>query len=105
MKGSMEMKMQAIDEMLEMRKQMIVMQDNLGIYNGFGKGDKILIYSTEDFFEMARRVKERVSTGNIASNGMISIMFSYNGVLFNTFIWPREYQLHENEIDRGETDA
>lgn len=105
MESSIEMKMQAIDKMLELRKQIIDMQDKLGVYNGLGESDCVLIYNTEDFFEMARRVKERVSTGNIASNGMISIMFSYNGVLFNTFIWPREYQLHEDEIDRGETDA
>ena len=105
MENSMEMKMQAIDLMLEARKQMIVMQDNLGIYNGFGKGDRILIYSTEDFFEMARYVKEKVRTGDIADNGMINVMFSYNGVIFNTFILPGEYQLYEEEIDRGEADA
>lgn len=105
MENSMEMKMQAIDKMLEMRKQIIDMQDNLGMYNGFDKDTPVLIYNTEEFFEMARHVKAGVSTGYIADDGMINVMFSYNETLFNTYILPGEYQFYEEEIDRGETDA
>ena len=105
MKCNMEMKIQAIDRMLEMRSQLIAMQDNLGMYNAFGADCPVLIYQTEDFFEVSNEVNASVQSGDITDSGMIELRFSYKDTEFNTFILPGEYQLHEHEIDRGENDA
>lgn len=51
MKMSIEMKIQALDKMIEMRKQLMAMQDNLRVYNSMDKDTAVLIYSLEDFFE------------------------------------------------------
>lgn len=99
---STEMKMQAIDKMIEMRNQLITMQDNLGMYNSVDNETPILIYQTDDFFEIANMVNGKVKSGDVMDSGRIEITFNYKDTEFNTFILPVEYQLHEHEIDRGE---
>lgn len=105
MECSMEMKMQAIDKMLEVRKQLSAIQNNLGMWNSTDDTCPVLIYQTENFFEVANEVNASVRSGEITDKGMIEILFNYKDVLFKTFILPGEYQLHEHEIDRGENDA
>lgn len=105
MECSMEMKMQAIDKMLEMRKQLSVIQNNLGMWNSADDTCPVLVYQTEDFFEVANEVNASVQSGDITDKGMIEISFDYKDVKFHTFILPGEYQLHEHEIDRGDSDA
>ena len=43
MDASIEMKLLAIDRMIDMRKQLIAMQDNLGMSNGLGADERILV--------------------------------------------------------------
>ena len=50
MECSMEMKMQAVDKMLAVRKQLITMQDKVGMWNQVDDRTPLLIYNTEDFF-------------------------------------------------------
>lgn len=101
MKMSIEMKMQGLDKMIEMRKQLAVMQDNLGAYNGFGKDDSILIYSTEEFLEIANHVNARVTSEALEKKNHAELLFNYNDVVFHTYILPCEYETYKDKIDLG----
>lgn len=105
MESSIEMKIQALDKLLEMRKQLITMQDNLGMYTSVAEEIPILIYQTEEFFEVAKEVGAVVTSGDITDRGAIELMFNHKETTFNTYILPGEYQLHEHEIDRGNENA
>lgn len=105
MESSIEIKIQALDKMLEMRKQLITMQDNLGMFTSAAKEIPILIYQTEEFFEVANEVGANVVSGDIVDQGMIELLFDYKEASFHTYILPGEYQLHEHEIDRGNENA
>ena len=95
---SIEMRKVALDKMIEIRKQLLVMQDNLGVYNCLDKDSTVLIYSTEDFFEIARHVKANITSGNL-DECYLQLFFKYNETTFTTYILPDEYQLYESEID------
>ena len=101
MEMSIEMKMQALDKMIEMRNQLIAMQNNLGVYNSMDEESSILVYSTEDFFEIARYVKANVSSDGIVM-GNTRLVFQYKGTGFTTHVLPCEYKEYKNEIDVGE---
>jgi hypothetical protein len=101
MKMSIEMKMQGLDKMIEMRKQLVVMQDNLGVFNGFGKDDGILIYSTEEFLEIANHVNTNVVSEALEKENYTRLSFDYNGTVFHTFILPHEHEAYKSEIDLG----
>ncbi|MGN0352428.1 MAG: hypothetical protein ACI4ES_12315 [Roseburia sp.] len=101
---SIEMKIQALDRMIEMRKQLITMQDNLGVYNSLSEDTFVLIYRTENFFEIANELKANVESGPTTKEGDIILSFYYKDTKFSTFILPKEYELLKHEIDRGESD-
>ena len=101
MEMSIEMKIQGLDKMIEMRKQLSVMQDNLGIYNGFGKDDSILIYFTEEFLEIANYVNARIASKALEKENHAELSFNYNGVVFHTYILPCEYEVYKDKIDLG----
>jgi len=101
MEMSIEMKMQALDKMIEMRNQMVTMQDNLGVYNGFDKDSGILIYSTEDFLEIAKHVSTSIASRELKEIGNVELSFNYNGTEFRTFVLPCEYEEYKSEISAG----
>lgn len=101
MEMSIEMKMQALDKMIEMRNQMVTMQDNLGVYNGFDKDNGILIYSTEDFLEIAKHVSTSIASRELEKIGNVELSFNYNGTEFHTFVLPCEYEEYKSEINAG----
>ena len=101
MEGSIEMKMQAIDKMIELRNQLIVMQKNIGVWNGFDKDDVILIYDNSDFFNIARHVGANVNSDNVSEIGLRTV-FNYKDVKFVAYIKQEEYQMYEHEIYKGD---
>lgn len=101
MDASIEMKLLAIDKMIGMRKQLIAMQDNLGMSNGFGVDDRILVYHLEDLLELSKAIETEVhETGYISEHGYMEVAFEYKGVTFNTYILPEEYELYKAEEGR-----
>lgn len=104
MDASVEMKIQAIDKMIELRKQLIVMQDNMGVWNGLDKDCVILVYNASEFFDIAKHVGANVESDEICEQGL-RIMFSYKNTTFVAYINPSDYQHYESEIDRGDSDA
>ena len=102
MEGSIEMKMQAIDKMIELRSQLITMQENLGMYNGFEERTSILIYKTDVFFEYASHIGTKVTSVYVTDDGDICVMFTYKDVMFDTYVKPEEYQMYEHEIYKGD---
>ena len=104
MEMSTEMKMQALDKMIEMRNQLIAMQDNLGVYNGFDKDSGILIYSTEEFIEIAKHVNTSISSRVLEKIGSVELSFNYNGTEFHTFALPCECEEYKNELNLGGSD-
>ena len=100
MEISIEMKMQELDKMLEMREQLAVMQDNLGVYNSFDKKSNILIYSTKEFIFIARCLNASVGVRNVGEKNK-HLIFSYRGTKFVTYILPCEYEEYKGEIVAG----
>lgn len=105
MECSMEMKMQAVDEMLAVRKQLITMQDKVGMWNQVDDRTPLLIYNTEDFFEMAEYVGEKISSRYIEEGKYYSLRFTYNETVFSTQVIPKEYEKLKNKISEEEADA
>lgn len=105
MECSTEMKVQMLDEVIDERKKLISLQDSAGIYTGVGEDEKILIYSTEDFIEIAKYVQEKVFVGKKNSYGNYEVHFIYKGVGFQTFILPAEYERYKEEIAEGDTNV
>ncbi len=102
MDASIEMKLLAIDRMIDMRKQLIAMQDNLGMSNGLSADEKILVYHLEDLLELSKAIGTEVhETGYISERGYTEVAFEYKGVTFNTYILSEEYELYKNEKGRG----
>lgn len=102
MDASIEMKLQAIDRMIDIRKQLIVMQDNLGMSNGLDSDEKVLIYHLKDLLELAKAVgNEAYETGYKSERGYTEVVFEYKGVAFNTYILPEEYELYKSKTGRG----
>lgn len=104
MEGSIEMKMQAIDKMIEMRNQLIVMQDNLNMFNGFDKNGTVIIHNTSAFFEIAKHVGAKVEPGNMTNAGLRT-MFNYKDVKFVAYIDSEERILYEHEIHRSDANV
>ena len=100
MEMSIEMKIQALDKMIEMRNQMVTVQDNLGVYNGFNKNCGILIYSTEDFLEIAKHVSTSIASRELKEIENVELSFNYNGTEFHTFVLLCEYEAEQERIHR-----
>ena len=102
MDASIEMKLLAIDRMIDMRKQLIVMQDNLRMNSGLDSSEKVLVYHLKDLLELSKAIGTEVhETGYISDRGYMEVAFEYKGVTFNTYILPKEYELYKNEEGRG----
>ena len=101
MEMSIEKKIQELDRMIEIRNQLSELQDNLGAWNQVDKNSAVLIYSTEDFFEIAKYVKAEVSLQSTGKDSM-TVCFDYKETTFKTFILYCEYQLHKDEIHTGD---
>ena len=104
MEMTMDMKIDAIKKMIEMRNQLITMQRNLGMWDGFEPFTAILILSQNEFFEIAKAVeapvfgkklKRNIKTGTQYN---IELYFSFNGTDFHTFVNKYEYKKYRKEI-------
>lgn len=87
MEGSIEMKMQALDKMLEHRKQLVALQIELGMWNDFDERDSVLIFSVEDFFLYANHIGAKVTCKKAGEDGSfpVKLEFSYKEALFTTY--------------------
>lgn len=102
---SMEMKLQAIDKMIEMRNQLIGMQENLRMSNGFTVDGSILVFETNDLIELSKAVEADIhKTGYITKDGFPEIAFEYKGIKFNTYDYSNDYERYENQTARGDED-
>lgn len=101
MEGSIEMKMQAIDKMIEIRNQLIVMQKKLNIWNEFDEDDEILVYDTPEFFDIARHIGAKVESDGTYSSGL-HVLFTYKDVKFSTYVNSSELSIYEHEIHRSD---
>ena len=76
MDASIEMKLLAIDRMIDMRKQLIAMQDNLGMSNGLSADERILVFHLEDLLELSKAIGTEVhETGYISERGYTEVAF------------------------------
>ena len=102
MEASIEMKIVVLDQMLEVRKQLIEMQEGLGMYNGLDLESTILIYSPKEFIEYSKAVgADFAETGYKTDEGNREIAFEYKGMSFNTYVYPEEYELYKEELSGG----
>lgn len=68
MNDSIEMKLQAIDKMIDMRKQLITMQENLNMSTGVDFNDEILVYHLKDLQELAEATGNKIHENGYTSN-------------------------------------
>lgn len=102
---SIEMKLQAINKMLDMRNQLIAMQENLGMYDGFDASSSVLVYEIEDLLKLSEAVHcELHETGYITDQGNVSVAFEYKGSSFSSYFSPDDYERYKDKIARGSKD-
>lgn len=101
MNGSIEMKLQAIDKMTDMRKQLITMQENLNMSTGVDFNDEILVYHLKDLQELAEATGNKIHENGYTSNdGWIE----YKETGFRTYLAPDEYKAYKGETESGGKD-
>ena len=99
MESSIEMKMQAIDKMLEQRKQLIIMANNTGLHMGFDPDTSITVYDASDFFEYAEKFGSEVKESDFKpSTGRICVYFSYHDCDFDCYLDATEVKEYAQRI-------
>ena len=84
MECSLEMKLQAIDKMIAMREQLVAMQSNYRMNNGFELGGKILAYCLEDLQELSKTTGNEIyETGYVSDTGWTEVTFEYKEIGFH----------------------
>lgn len=107
MEGSIEMKRQILDKMLDVREQMVALENDLGIYHIYVDGDSdVLFHNKEEFFYFAKLMGAKVESDYEKDEiGDISVKFIYREVTFKTFLNEEESQLYQHEIARSDADV
>lgn len=88
MDASIEMKIQEIDKLLELRKQIIEIQTPLNMDIGVYGFETVLIENNEDFLELADYVGKGIEKGIVARSGNVEFLLKYKGIKFNIFVRP-----------------
>lgn len=105
MNGSIEMKLQAIDKMIDIRNQLITMQENLNMSTGVDFGDGVLVYRLKDLQELAEATGNEIHENGYTSNdGWIGVASKYKGTEFHTYLAPDEYKAYKGETESGGKD-
>ncbi|MGN0246820.1 MAG: hypothetical protein ACI4DK_12775 [Lachnospiraceae bacterium] len=104
MEGSIEMKMQSLDKILDTREQMNTMLSNLGFYHCCsGESSSVLVRNTDEFFEYANHINAEVmSDYKKDADGDIKVKFIYRDVEFSTFLNPDKISLYGHRIHRSD---
>lgn len=104
MNGSVEMKMQVLDEMIAARTQMLDLQESLGMFSIF-REESIFISDADEFFAYAKHIGAKVSYNGTTPGGCAYVVFVYKGVRFSTHLFADEYQQYQHEIEGGDADV
>ncbi len=104
MVGSVEMKIQALNEMIEARTRMLDLQEALGMFSIF-RDECILICDTDEFFAYAKHIGVKVTHNGTTPGGSIHVIFTYKEVRFSAHIPPDDYRRYQQEIEGGDTDV
>lgn len=105
MDASIEMKLQAIDKMIDMRNQLITMQENLNMSTGVDLDNEVLVYRLKDLRELAEATGNKIHENGYTSNdGCVGVAFKYKETGFCTYLAPDVYEAYKNETESGGKD-
>lgn len=104
MNGSVEMKMQVLDEMIAARTRMLDLQESLGMFSIF-RDESILICDTDEFFAYVKHIGAKVLPNGTTPGGSMRVIFTYSGVKFSAHLFADEYQQYQYEIEGGDADV
>lgn len=100
MECSVEMKIQAIDKMLELAKQLMVMQDNLGVNVYFDNGGSVSIWDVDSFFKIADEVEAQIKYNPKRSCTWYDYFeFLYKDIRITTFVDAENYHFWKERVD------
>lgn len=105
MNGSIEMKLQAIDKMIDMRNQLITMQENLNMSTGVDFSNGVLVHSLKDLQELAEATGNEIhETEYVPGDGWKEVAFEYKEISLHTFLTQDEYEAYKSENESGGKD-
>lgn len=105
MEMSIEMMIQSLNRMIDIRNLLIDMQDDIGVYNSVGKETSVLVYQTERFFKMAEFLNAEVQSGDNEIHGDMRLFFYHKEIAICTYILSHERELYRDRIQAGEDNA